>query len=746
MAVLRIQGFSGNVPVSGDRALPDNFAVDSVNTWLYGGELRGIRPPSLLQTVNTTTRKVLRIPKRTVGGDPAFPGVIPPPSYLGDSVWKQFTDPYTDILRGQLIEDQYERYYFCSPTTGPMFNTYARMRDGLTDYKLGVPGPNPDEDVDGNNPDRPTIISIDPYNKSEDIYEVEFKIATLIGDTTSYANPGGTGDRTASIVQAGTVVFDTAGELLINGNKTAGFKMTNLSAKDKTITFDFGATKKIDEFKWYQKGSKDYEVWQFDGSNDNTTWTTLANVQLGGSSTATYAFTPTAVYRYYRLYQAAPTDPINLTRAYCYTWANEFGEESPPSLPVLGSGNSMGTWTIGNIKDPPAVAGYPAYTKKFLYRTVSGGSGQTTFYRVAEHVIGAAVPDGGWITQTTYADDSAELTDAQLVNKLTLESTSWDPPPADLQGWIAMPNGFLIGFRGSDIYMSEAYHWHAWPAEYKQAVETPIVGLGVIGQTCIVCTQGYPATVTGIKPATCSFTKATADEPCLSRGSIVSTPQGVVWVSQNGLVMVGPNGIQNVTQQLITRQEWLKDYAPQWIRAARYQNGYLALRMIPVTGGVQTAFYLDPSDLKVALTELSDFDVVRNLQNDFWSGEVFVIDDAGRINRWDPPTDNLMPVRWKSKEFQYAFEENFGAYAIYWDDARYSNYNYGTSIMPTTEKVRFKVYANRRVVYDQVVAKNGRPIRLPSGFKADVWQFEIRARAPVYTMHVASTMKELKGV
>jgi hypothetical protein len=593
MAVLRIQGFSGNVPVSGDRSLPDNFAVDSVNTWLYGGELRGIRPPELLQTVNTTTRKVLRIPKRTVGGDPAFPTTIPPPSYLGDSLWKQFTDPFTDILRGQLIEDSYERYYFCSPTTGPMFNTYARMLTGLPDYRLGVPGPNNVIAADGSNPDRPTIS--------------------------------------------------------VSGG-------------------------------------------------------------------------------------AAPTT----TRAYTYTWVNEFGEESAPALPATFSGgNANGIWTIGNIKQPPApAANQPAWSKKYLYRTLSGESGQTTYYRVTEVALAT----------TSYADDTSKITDAILANNLTLESTSWQQPRTDLQGWIAMPNGFLIGFKGSDIYMSEAYHWHAWPEEYKYAVETPVVGLGVIGQTCVVCTQGYPASVTGTKPATCTFTKATADEPCLSRGSIVSTPQGVVWASHNGLVLVGPNGIQNVTQQLITRQEWIRDYAPQWLRAARYQNGYLALRMIPTTGGIQTAFYLDASDLKVALTELSDFDTVRNLQNDFWSGEVFVIDDVGRINRWDPPTDNLMPVRWRSKEFQYPFQENFGAYAIYWDDARYSNYNYGTSIMPTTEKVRFRVFADRRLVYDQPVPKNGRPIRLPSGFKGDIWQFEIKARAPVYTMHVASTMKELKGV
>ena len=105
-----------------------------------------------------------------------------------------------------------------------------------------------------------------------------------------------------------------------------------------------------------------------------------------------------------------------------------------------------------------------------------------------------------------------------------------------------------------------------------------------------------------------------------------------------------------------------------------------------------------------------------------------------------------MPVQWKSKEFQFAYDENFGAYSIYWDDARYSNVNYAVAILPTTEKVRLKVRCNRRIVYDQPVPENGRALRLPSGFKGDIWQFEIRARAPVYSLHVASTMKELRGV
>jgi hypothetical protein len=610
VGVLRIQDFGGVVPVKGDRAIPDGYAVESVNTWLYGSELRGVRPPIHMEDLQPSTRKVLRIPKRTPGGDPTYPGIVPPPSYLGDSVWKQFDDPYTDIVRGQLVKDQYERYYFCSPSRGPEFNTYARMASGLANYKLGVPGPNivitPGASPD--NPDRP-----------------------IIGTPT-----GGTG----------------------------------------TIE----------------------------------------------------------------------------TRSYVYTWINEFGEESAPSLPATAAGLPNATWPISNIKDPPVVAGYPAYAKKRLYRTVTGSGGGFDYYKIIDLNIGT----------TTFSDVGTTYSNTTIVNNVTLESTSWALPPANLQGWIAMPNGFLIGFDkpdannagGNTIYMSEAYHFHAWPEAYQYATETPIVGLGVLGQTCVVCTQGFPATVTGIKPSTCAFTKATTGEPCMSRGGIVSSPQGVVYPSQNGLIMIGPNGIDNVTDTLMTREEWIRNYSPQYLRAVRYQNGYLALRMPPLPSP-RSGFFLDPSALKVALTEFSNLNDMINVNVDFWSGEVFLLRTGVELLHWDPPfkidnvtkNDELMPVRWLSKEFQYPFKENFGCYSIYWDATRYSDDSWGDpTVMPADEVVRFRVYADRRKVYDQEVPRNGSPVRLPSGFKSDIWQFEILARAPVYSLHVASSIKELKSV
>ena len=763
MPVLKIQGFSGAIPVTGDRALEENYAVESINTWLYGQELRGVRAPKLLENINPTTRRVLRVPERTVGGDPAYPDIVPPPSYLGDSAWVQFTEHDVDIVKGQLVEDKYERYYFCSAEKGPRFNTYARMKEGLTPYKLGVRGPAFDYDGEGSHPSTPTIISITPLMKSDDIYEIEFKISAT--GTTAYTNPGGTGNRTSLITIGGTTQFDfgggtsnALGNHLFNGNLTeAGFKFSDLTAAGNTIQFDFATTKIIDQFRWKQATELTYGKWTFERSADASAWVALGTITLGGAKEQAYGFSNTTAARYYRLKQEVGSATIMTTCSYVYTWVNEFGEESAPSLPVLGSGDANGVWTIGNITIPPDLGvDYPDYTKKYLYRTLSGGS--SNFYRVAE------VP----LNDLTYVDDRHVLSDVVLTNNLALESTYWQPPPENLQGWVAMPNGFLIAFdkpvdddnvdplkrvkvKGNNIYMCEAYHFHAWPPQFKYATETTIVGLGVVGQTCVVCTQGYPATVTGIKPSSCSFTKARSGEPCLSRGGIVSSPQGVVYPSQNGLVLVGAGGISNVTEQVITREDWLKGFAPQYLRAVRYQNGYLALRMFP-TGAVppRSGFYVDPTSLRVALTEFSDFGDVLNFDVDFWSGEVFLI-KSGQIYQWDPPPDppddmTFMPVRWKSKEFQFPYPENFGAYAIHWDDDRYSDDPWASGVLPVGEKVRFTVYADRRKAYEQTVAKNGKPIRLPSGFKADIWQFEIRARVPVYSLHVASTMKELRAV
>jgi hypothetical protein len=514
MAVLRIKGFAGAIPVTGDRELPDNAAVDSFNTWLYGKELRGVRPPTHLLNINLGMRKVFRVPKRN-------PGVAPSDLNPSESVWVQFADHDTDIVKGQLVEDKYERYYFCSPTIGPRFNTYARLLTASPHYKLGVPGPVNTVDTAGNNPNKPTITQITSQKVSDELQEVDFKISVGATGATSYANSGGTGNRTALIAVTATNVANPT--YLVDGNTAnVGCKFTDLTAAASQVTFDFSTARIIDEFTWKQKGNNTYGTWVIAGYN--SAWVDLGGAILGGNPNQPYRFTNATAYRYYRLQMEPASNVTFTTCAYVYTWVNEYGEESAPSLPVLGAGDANGVWYIGNITDPPAnppTSGTSLYTKKRLYRTLSGGEGN--FYLVSEHLMSAALPDGNWPTHTSYIDDHQALPDTTLAAKLPLESTFWVPPPDTLQGWIAMPNGFLVAFDkavetppgsgryvgGNTVYMSDAYHFHAWPVAFKYATETQIVGLGVIGQTCVGVHAGYPATVTGSKPATCPSPEAT---------------------------------------------------------------------------------------------------------------------------------------------------------------------------------------------------------------------------------------------
>lgn len=578
MALLRITSFGGEVPVQGDRALPDAFATESVNTWLYSGELRGLHPSTPIKAVNSTTRKTFRIPRGTVGGDPAFPSDVPPPSYLGDSTWMQFIDPDTDIIRGPLTNDSYKRFYFCSPSTGPRFNTLARLIAGEQDYKLGVPQP--------------------------------------VG--------------------------------------------------------------------------------------------TIGVIVSGGVAVAL------------------------VTRAYLYTNVNIYGEESGPSLPVTAAGKSDGTWDLTGIDDPTTeFVDYAALDHKNVYRTITATNGQTTYFKLGEVDVGT----------TVFSDIT---TDSELASNLEFEFSNGHLPPLDLEGFIAMPNGFLIGWVGSDIYFSEAYALHSWPVEYVESTEYPIVGMGVFGQTAAVLTEGFPGAISGISPITCALVKTTVMEPCLSRGSIVNTPSGVYYASPNGLCAVTASGVQNITAQLITKEEWGKDFEPQFLRAVRYQQGYLAIRAHPDVN-TRTAFYLDLSDLKVAVTELSEFDGAWNTYGDVWSGEVFTL-KTGQVYRHDPPTDLFLPYRWKSKEFQYLQKNNFACYALFWDEDRADlESDDAVDILAAGISTHLKVYADRRLVYDENVPLNGEAVRLPNGFKATVWQFEITGRAPVYQLHIASTVKELRG-
>lgn len=148
----------------------------------------------------------------------------------------------------------------------------------------------------------------------------------FIAPTTSYANAGGTGNRTAtiSVSTTGGQSFGggATGAGLVNGTKanntTDGAYWTTASGvTNGLITFDFGSgvQKYIDEIKWFQNVSSANGTYVFEGSNDNSSYTTLGSSftlnDAGTGSTFATTHSVPAPYRYYRLRQTSGSSAGN---------------------------------------------------------------------------------------------------------------------------------------------------------------------------------------------------------------------------------------------------------------------------------------------------------------------------------------------------------------------------------------------------------------------------------------------------
>jgi hypothetical protein len=59
--------------------------------------------------------------------------------------------------------------------------------------------------------------------------------------------------------------------------------------------------------------------------------------------------------------------------------------------------------------------------------------------------------------------------------------------------------------------------------------------------------------------------------------------------------------------------------------------------------------------------------------------------------------------------------------------------------------VRFIAYADGEKVFDTIISKET-IVRMPVGFKRDVWQFEMNGNTNVYSVQIAETGRELDKV
>lgn len=136
------------------------------------------------------------------------------------------------------------------------------------------------------------------------------KYADLANVSTSYANSGGTGDRTGSITLTvtGSLNGSAVGtpNVLLDGVTSGATNLyfNNNSANSYGFKFDFGTAKIINEAKFHQENTTSHGTWKWQGSNDGSSWTDIgSSFTFGGAAiqTQTSLSGNTTAYRYYQV-------------------------------------------------------------------------------------------------------------------------------------------------------------------------------------------------------------------------------------------------------------------------------------------------------------------------------------------------------------------------------------------------------------------------------------------------------------
>ena len=456
-------------------------------------------------------------------------------------------------------------------------------------------------------------------------------------------------------------------------------------------------------------------------------------------------------------------------RVYLFTYISLFGAVEEESAPSPTSAQVVvlpgGTVTVAGLP-AAAPAGKYNITKVRIYRSVTG-SNSNPFLKVADVAIG-----------TTSYVDSVPAASLGVI----LPSTTWAPPPDDLRGLVSMANGIMAGFVGNDIFFSEPFLPHAWPPGYSLSVEYQVVGIAAVGTSLVVTTRGNPFIITGATPAAMSQEKLPLYEPCMSKRSIATDEGGAMYASPNGIIKIGPGIADNVTRNLFTRDEWTR-YEPSTMTGEVQDGRYFLFYNAGPSPEEQGGLILDRNQAASPLTSTSVYATAAHA--DPVNAKLYIV-ESKQIKGWDSDQVNGIPYEWKSKVFVLPRPVSFGAAQI---DADFENAYPATKLQDLVDFIKaanqkvwdsvdnllgtlnstkpntfvlngslltpipdiedryvlLSVYANG-VLRAKIQVKNHQAFRLPSGFKADRWEFQLDGNVPLRYLKVAETSKELAGI
>lgn len=517
---------------------------------------------------------------------------------------------------------------------------------------------------------------------------------------------------------------------------------------------------------------------------------------------------------------------VNVTRFYRYTWRNARYQESAPS-PVSAElvGKIDGTWSISGMQAFPTNSGtfagtfasgkttcvdpqlhwlrtgdevvidgatYTAtVTNPNTFTVPADVSAETAWSRktpwdttgMVRQLYRTTGTKGAWqlvavdLASTTFSDT---LLDSAIPGD-DLISESWEPPPANLRGLGVLPSGALYGFVERTLCFSVPYQPHAWPLSYQLASAFDIVGCASFGTAVVVATAGTPYSADGNEPESAQLVSVDQLWPCLSKRSVCSVGDGVIYATSHGLAYIGASGSRILTEQEFAPNQWQAMNPSTMICVAAYGKMLVSYR--PSLSADERMIKLFMPSKGLGVTEL---DIPHTeLYTDSRNGRIYLLDDDG-VKLYDSLTGARMQFHWESKDFDLPAPANYGAGHIDFESevseadyaailaeyeaavaanellianysgagdyggAAYGMYAIGSSNIigveaPDIGAVTLTIKVRGVTKFSRTFAVSSR-FRLPAGFKADQMSVILSGTAKVISLRMAETMTGLKNV
>ena len=417
--------------------------------------------------------------------------------------------------------------------------------------------------------------------------------------------------------------------------------------------------------------------------------------------------------------------------------------------------------------------------KIYIYRSEVTSAGQAVYSYVDQFDVNTERvtnnPNAVW--KTSYY----EYTDSKPNTSLgeACPSLYWNAPVDGLKGLVSLQNGLFAAYKDSTVYVSDWNAPHAWPYEHTVTIDYPIVGLGSFGNTIVVCTEAAPVLIV-VQDPTNPTTKAIQENcPCVSADSIANTRNGVIFASQNGLVLINSTSPTFITEKLLTQDEWLPLH-PESLKGAFLNNTYYGFFTNPTDTAAGFIFDLDSYTYSTVYNSIVSSGMVYTTQpakvvyNDIEQSQLYVcyplengtqyslcsFASDSRINksfRWRSKVNvspqglfNLSAARvmMTSQSFQKENEHIWegkltgSSLAARVMDGEPINGWCKTNELELADTTVFNYYVDGELKYSREV-KDSKPFRLPSGFRGETIEVEIKSNAYIHSITLASSMGEL---